>query len=81
MKISEKRKAGLKLKREGVAVAIDNYVNDYLRNQTYKNAVRLAGQLHVMADVCTYDEYWEEKMLDGKLNAELAMTRISQPTQ
>ena len=77
MKISEKRKAAEILGREGVSQLIQEFIDEYLEQSSYKAAVKLAGQLHTMADSCTFDVYWEEKMLDGKYHAEGVLERIN----
>ena len=76
MNIRGKRKAGEILGREGISQMIQGFINDYLEKPSYKGAVKLAGKLHVMADSCTFDIYWEEKMLDGKYSAENELTNI-----
>ena len=70
MKISEKRKAGYKLKREGLALRVLEIAQDIMTDGSYKNAIKCAGKISVVADACTYDSYWEEKMLDGKRSEE-----------
>ena len=74
--IQKKRKAASSIGREGVSQMIQSYVNEYLKDASYKNAVKLAGQLHVMADACSFDEYWEEKMSIGKRKADNDLLRI-----
>lgn len=78
MRIKEKREAGKILGREGVSSKISEYVDEYLRNQTPKNAVILAGKLKIMAEVATFDEYWDEKAWIGRDKAEFDMMTVNQ---
>jgi len=32
-----------------------------MKNPTYKDAVKLAGRLRCLAEICEVDPYWEEK--------------------
>ena len=66
MKISEKRKAGSILEREGLALRVLDIARDILIDGSYKNAIKCAGKISVVADACTYESYWEGKMLEGK---------------
>ena len=75
MKISEKRKVGEKLGREGLAQAIMALALQ-IASGTYKDAVAGAGKMSVLAEACTYEEYWEEKMLSGKYSQESCFERI-----
>ncbi len=76
MNIKDKRQAGLKLGRKGISDKIDEYVNQYIENRTPINAAILAGELKVMAEVSTCDDYWGEKAWIGENKAEIDMELI-----
>lgn len=65
MNIKKKREAGEMLKRDGIAERIRHLAND-IANGSYKNAMEKAGQIAVLVDSATYDDYWTEKANIGK---------------
>ena len=69
MNISEKRKAGEILKRGGISQRIISLAAD-IAEGTYKNAIEKAGQISVLVESATYDNYWDEKASVGKYKEE-----------
>jgi hypothetical protein len=64
MKISaELRKAGAKLGREGLSLAVIDAVRQF--DGSYKAAMVLAGRLKAVAHAAKADGYWSEKVEDG----------------
>ena len=68
MRIKDKRKVGEILGRAGLAEKVIKLVDLFIKDKTYINAIKLAGQLSVIADACTFDKYWYEKMSYGRQN-------------
>lgn len=68
MKIAELRRVGDKLGREGMSKLAIEYVNDF--DGSYKGAMKLCGQLSVIAKMATCDDYWDEKTHVGIRDAE-----------
>ena len=65
MKISKKREAGEMLERAGIASRIIALSND-IAEGNYKNALEKAGQISVLVEAATFDDYWTEKANLGK---------------
>ena len=61
--IKKLRVLGEKLGREGVAKEVQECVSDY--DGSYKGAMELCGKLFVMAEMSTFDTYWEEQTQRG----------------
>lgn len=59
------RKHGMKIGREGLAVAVIHAINVYQENESYKNAMALAGALKAIAQAAKCDEYWTEQVDKG----------------
>ena len=68
MKIATLRKAGDQLGREGMSLLALEYVSKC--DGSYKGAMRLCGQLSVIAKMATCDQYWDEKTNDGIRDAQ-----------
>lgn len=68
VKIATLRKVGDKLGRSGVSEMALRAVDDF--DGSYKGAMKLCGQLSVIAKVATFDEYWNGKVTSGVRNAE-----------
>lgn len=66
--IAELRKVGSKIGRKGMAELAQNFISEY--DGSYKGAMKLCGQLSVIARMSTCDQYWNEKVLDGQFNSE-----------
>ncbi len=79
MKIKDKRAAGEILGRSGLSQRIINLAADIAAG-SYKNAIEKAGRIAVLAEAATYDDYWQEKMLAGKLTEELILTGLNAGT-
>ena len=65
MKISEKRKAGEVLGRGGISQRIQTLAK-MAHAGRYKDAIEIAGQISVLVQASTFDEYWTEKANKGK---------------
>ena len=71
MRIAELRNHGAKLGREELAKRALDIATEMVTDGSYKRAIKGAGQLKVIADACSYDDYWDEKAGLGH-NLELA---------
>jgi hypothetical protein len=69
MKIKEKREAGEILQRSGISQRIISLAESIVEG-TYKNAIERAGQISVLVDAASYDDYWSEKASIGKTREE-----------
>ena len=65
MKIVDKKKAGAILGRVGIAEEILELAKIIVEVGSYKNAIKIAGRISVLVEACKFDEYWEEKMMNG----------------
>ena len=63
MKIKELRTVGERIGREGMSVLAQYYIDKY--DGSYKGAMRLSGQLSMIAKMATCDEYWNHKTQSG----------------
>ena len=61
MKIAAKRKVGEQLGRAGIAGRIIALANNIIIAGSYIKAVERAGQIHVLVDAASCDDYWREK--------------------
>ena len=61
--IAELRLVGDKIGREGMALMAQKFIADY--DGSYKDVMKLCGQLSIVAKMATCDRYWEEKVHDG----------------
>ena len=68
IKIKELREVGDKLGREGMSQMAQEFISEY--DGSYKGAMKLCGQLSVIAKMSTCDCYWEEQVDKGIFNAE-----------
>jgi len=64
MKISKKREAAEILKRDGLSSRIIALAEDIAQG-SYKNAIEKAGQISVLVEAATFDDYWMEKSKIG----------------
>ena len=67
MKIKELRSVGVKLGREGMSLLAQEFIESY--DGSYKGAMKLAGQLSIIAKMATCDDYWEEQVHKGLFSA------------
>ena len=72
MKISEKREAGEILQRGGISQRIIQIATEISKG-TYKEAIEKAGQIHVLVDAASYDDYWDGKAHNGKHKEECVL--------
>jgi len=70
MKISELRKLGEKLGREGLAVLALEIAKEIAEDGSYKGAIHGAGKMQAIVKACTFDEYWGEKATGGVYSGE-----------
>lgn len=75
MKISDKRKAGQILERSGISERIIQIAKD-ITEGTYKNAIEKAGQIHELVEAATYDDYWNEKAIKGRMFEKVVLTDL-----
>lgn len=59
------KKYGCVLGREKIALRIIELCKEVAKEENYKNSIKAAGKIRVLAMACKFDDYWEEKMLDG----------------
>lgn len=70
MNIKQKRDFGALVGRESLAVRALEIAQEIVDTGSYKRAIHGAGQLKVIAEACTFDEYWDEKASAGQYNEE-----------
>ena len=63
MKIAELRKYGAKVNRKGMSEAAIEAINNF--DDSYKGAMKLCGQLSLIAKAATCDDYWLEQVQKG----------------
>jgi len=68
IKIKELREVGDKLGREGMSQMAQKFISEY--DGSYRGAMKLCGELSVIAKMATCDDYWKEQVNKGVLNAE-----------
>jgi len=56
---------GKNLGRQGIAEMAIGICRDVHLGGDYKEAIVALGKLRALSEACKYDQYWEEKMLDG----------------
>jgi len=74
IKIKELREVGDKLGREGMSQMAQKFISEY--NGSYRGAMKLCGELSVIAKMATCDDYWEEQVNKGVFNAECKIELI-----
>lgn len=70
MNIKKKREAGEVLGRAGISAEIIRLCKRVAENENYKEAIKIAGEIKVLAESATYDSYWHSKLNDGITNKE-----------
>lgn len=68
------KREGERLGREGLAKRVIELVEAF--DGSYKGAIILAGRLRAIAVACRFDDYWEEKAVEG-YRRELCDLRIA----
>ena len=76
MKISEKRAFGELVGRKGLADRALEIAKEIVEADSYKRSIRGAGQLKVIAQACTFDDYWDEKASEGQHEEEIRVEQI-----
>lgn len=66
MKIAELREFGCSMGREKIAKRVLEIAKEIIEDGSYKRAIEGAGQLSVLARMCTFDSYWGEKKQIGE---------------
>ena len=74
MKISELRKAGSILYRDGMAEMALHEIEQF--DGSYKGAMELCGKLSVIAKMATCDDYWQEQVLRGVQKQEIEAENV-----
>jgi hypothetical protein len=62
-KIKKLRELGSDLGRQGVTEEVQKCISEY--DGSYKGAMELCGKLFVMAEMSTFDDYWQEQVQRG----------------
>ena len=75
MKIAKKRDAGDILGREGLALRIIELAKD-ISDGSYKNAMERAGQIAVLVEASTFDDYWNGKAKQGQNREQEILTGL-----
>ena len=81
MKIQRLRNIADKIGREGLSKLVIESVEGF--DGSYKGAMKLAGELSVIAKMATFDGYWDEKTTLGKQSMEskiLNLRRLNSAT-
>ena len=65
MNINKKRDAGRVLGRGGISAEIIKLCKIVAESENYKEAIKIAGQIKVLAEAATCDGYWRGKMNEG----------------
>ena len=55
--------SGVDVGRKGLSVEAINAVNDF--DGSYKGVMELSGKLSVIAEMSTFDDYWQEQVQRG----------------
>ena len=77
MKIKQKREAGYILGRAALAQKVINLgVMLASTKCSYKDAMKIAGKISVIAQAATFDEYWNEKTYIGITDEEFDFERV-----
>ena len=74
IKISELRKFGRGLGRQGVALEAQKAVNEC--DGSYKGVMELCGKLSILAKVATFDDYWHEQVCRGEEKQECLIEKV-----
>lgn len=73
----ELRKQGDRLGRAGMSQRVLNLVNEFNKDQTYKGAMQLAGELKAIAIAAKCDDYWNEQVTKGYRRELFNITRFA----
>ena len=65
MNIKRKREAGEVLRRAGISAEIIKLCKIVAESENYKEAIKIAGEIKVLAESATYDSYWHGKLNNG----------------
>ena len=76
MKISEKRAFGEMVGRKGLAERALEIAKEIVEADSDKRAIHGAGQMSVLFEACTFDDYWQEKSRSGKYNEEIRIESL-----
>ena len=71
--IAELRLVGEKIGREGMSKMAQSFIDGY--DGSYKGAMKLCGELSVIAKMATCDDYWDEQVHKGVDSAERQVER------
>lgn len=73
MKITELRKFGAKIGRDGMSQAAIDAIDAW--DGSYKGVMQLCGQLSLIAKAATCDDYWSEQVKRGESLMEFKIER------
>jgi hypothetical protein len=76
MNISDKRKAGDLLGRDGISERI-TLIAQSIVDGGYKNAIEQAGRIHQLVEAATCDDYWNGKANTGKWHEQALMQDLT----
>lgn len=74
MKISELRKCGEVISRQGMSEMAIDAVNEF--DGSYKGVMELCGKLSVIAKMATCDDYWSEQVDRGIYKQEFEVEKV-----
>ncbi|WP_428613390.1 hypothetical protein [Pseudoalteromonas sp.] len=74
MKISELRKCGAIINRQGMSKMAMDAVDEF--DGSYKGVMELCGKLSVIAKMATCDDYWNEQVSRGVHKQEFKVDEI-----
>lgn len=77
MKIKEIRGFGEIMARKGLAERSLEIAREMVDDGSYKRAIKGAGQLHVIFQACSFDDYWDEKAKAGESFEQLKLANLS----
>lgn len=61
----ELKKIGRELGREEIAKRVLECVDCMLKDKHYQGVIEFVGRMKAIAQACTYDSYWDEKVGSG----------------
>ena len=76
MKIAKRREAGQILGRAGISDEIIKVCKRVAESENRKDAAKAAGEISVLFQACTFDEYWREKSIGGEWAMETKLLSI-----
>jgi len=78
MTISELRKCGKILGRDGLALLAMRIAEEIVKDGSYQGAIQGAGKMQAVIKACTFDDYWQEKASIGIHNGEHDLKKLAE---